>query len=153
MDAFEKGLPAIDTVLNDAGIYDETLKKQLLEIYREQMPEISLYPGVKEMLERMRANGVKIGIITDGRPSGQHNKIKALGLEGLADEILITDELAGNGDVTLLRKPCELPFEIMKLRLGTDSYVYVGNNYRKDIALRNQSIRKIWFHNEDEVKL
>lgn len=152
-DAFEKGLPAIDTVLNDAGIYDETLKKQLLEIYREQMPEISLYPGVKEMLERMRANGVKIGIITDGRPSGQHNKIKALGLEGLADEILITDELAGNGDVTLLRKPCEIPFEIMKLRLGTDSYVYVGNNYRKDIALRNQSIRKIWFHNEDEVKL
>lgn len=151
-DAFEKGLPAIDTVLKDAGIYEEAVKKQLLEIYREQMPSVSLYPGVKEMLERMRGNGVKIGIITDGRPSGQRNKIKALGLAALADEILITDELAGNGDVMLLRKPCEIPFEIMKLRLGTDSYVYVGNNYRKDIALRNQGIRKVWFHNADEVK-
>lgn len=152
-DAFEQGKPSIDTVLHNEGIYTDALKKKLLQIYREQTPDISLYPGVKEMLLRFRERGVKTGIITDGRPNGQHRKLEALGLYELVDEVLITDELAGNGDVMLFRKPCELPFEIMKRRLGTDSYVYVGNNYQKDIALRNLGIRKIWFRNPDEVRI
>jgi FMN phosphatase YigB (HAD superfamily) len=43
------------------------------------MPEISLYEGVSEMIEDLKAKGIKVGIITDGRPEGQKNKIKALG--------------------------------------------------------------------------
>ena len=150
--AFEERKPDIDVLAEKAGL-DHEKKKELLSLYRNHTPEISLYPGVKEMLIRLRKEGKKLGIITDGRVNGQELKLTALGLYDLVDEIIITDRLAGNGDVELFRKPCEIPFEIMKKRLGTEGYVYVGNNYRKDIALRNQGIRKIWFRNRDEVIL
>ena len=43
------------------------------------------------MLEEFRANGLKLGIITDGRPEGQRAKIQVLGLEDITDCIIVLD--------------------------------------------------------------
>ena len=37
--------------------------------------------------------GIKVGIITDGRPEGQRNKLESLGLD--VDDVIIMDELGG----------------------------------------------------------
>ena len=42
---------------------------------------------------------------------------RSRGLDKMADEILITDELAGHGNVMEFRKPNDLPFLIMRKRL------------------------------------
>jgi len=102
------------------------------------------------MLAILRASGKKLGIITDGRPEGQWNKIKALGLENLVDEIIVTDELGG----VMFRKPCDIAFRIMQKKLGVpfESMVYVGDNLTKDlIAPRQLGMRAIWFDNADSV--
>lgn len=52
------------------------------------------------MLVRLNKNH-KVGLITDGRPEGQRAKIKAFGLDGIFEHIIITDELGG----TEYRKP------------------------------------------------
>ena len=143
---FEDGKQAIDAYLADIG--EEDKKTECLKIYREQMPEISLYEGVSEMIEDLKVKGVKVGIITDGRPEGQRNKIKALGLESLVDDIIITDELGGSQ----FRKPCDIAFRIMqnRWRLPYEQIVYVGDNPNKDFqACRQLGMRWKYFRNED----
>lgn len=134
--AFEEGKPAIDTVLLEAEIYSEELKVECLKVYRDQLPDIHLYEGVKEMLEDLRKAGKKTGIITDGRVVGQTNKIEKLGLHELVDEIIVTDELAGHGNANLFRKPNSIAFEIMQRRLNVrfEEMIYVGDNLAKDFV-------------------
>ena len=126
--AFEKGLPAFDTVIGD----NECLKKECLTIYRNHIPNIHLYKSVEEIFNALRQKNIKIGIITDGRPEGQRVKIDALGLEKNVDEIIVTDELGG----TQFRKPCDIAFRIMqkKLNVPFESMVYVGDNPKKDFV-------------------
>lgn len=145
-ESFLNRKPAIDVVLKDAGM--ETLKGRCLSIYRAHEPKINFYEGVDEMLKRLRNGGLKIGIITDGRPDGQRRKIKALGLESLVDKIIITDELGGPE----YRKPNPRAFELMKEWLGVpyDKMVYIGDNIQKDfIAPEKLGIQSIWFKNPD----
>lgn len=142
--AFENGKPAFDEVLGE----NANLKKQCIEWYRNHKPDIHLYVGVKELLERLKASGKKIGIITDGRPEGQRAKLEVLGIEKLVDEIIVTDELGG----IQFRKPCDIAFRIMQKRLNTsfEKMVYVGDNPRKDfIAPQALDMKSIWFKNCD----
>lgn len=143
---FENGKPAIDELLDELGLLDR--KDECLEVYRGQMPEIALYDGVVGMIEDLKAKGIKVGIITDGRPEGQRNKVKALGLDRLIDDIIITDELGG----TQFRKPCDIAFRIMQRRWGIpfEQLVYVGDNAEKDFQAPKQlGMRTLYFENED----
>ena len=100
------------------------------------------------MLAGLRAKGIKLGIITDGRPLGQRNKISALGLEELVDEIIITDEIGG----AEFRKPNDISFRIMqrKLKVPFEKTVYVGDNPQKDFhAPRQLGMQSVWFENKD----
>lgn len=79
-----------------------------------------------------------IGLLIDGTPKVQRAKIEALGLDKMADEILITDELAGHGNVMEFRKPNDLPFLIMKKRLDVPcrNMAFVGDVLRKTLLLQ-----------------
>lgn len=143
---FENGKPAIDELMNELGSMGR--KEECLEAYREQIPEITLYYGVSELIQKLKSKGVKVGIITDGRVSGQKRKIKALGLDKLIDDIIITDELGG----TQFRKPCDIAFRIMqhRWRIPFGQMVYVGDNAEKDFQAPKQlGMRTLYFENED----
>lgn len=147
---FASGEPAIDGFLKQKGIYSEQLKQECLEIYRTQEPEIHLYAGVSEMLMNLRLSGYKTGIITDGRPEGQRAKIRALSLEELVDQIIVTDELGG----VEMRKPSPVSFCLMSERMGIEyeEMCYVGDNILKDfIAPAKLNMRCIWVRNSDRV--
>lgn len=112
------------------------------------MPEINLYNGAVELFRSLKENDIKIGIITDGRPEGQRNKIKALGLEELVDDIIITDELGG----IQFRKPNDISFRIMQCRwrIPFEQMVYIGDNLAKDFqAPRQLGMQGLYFKNED----
>jgi carbamoyl-phosphate synthase large subunit len=150
---FKERKPAIDLFLKKHGL--EADKEACLSCYRSQMPELILSEEHKNLLKKWRAEGKKLGIITDGRPEGQRNKIQALGLEELVDEIIITDELAGkNGDVRKFRKPAKPAFEIMQLRMEVpyEKMVYIGDNPSKDFfAPQELSMKTLWLQNEQGV--
>lgn len=143
--SFLKGEKAIDKVFDEASL-DEKEKKNALNIYREHMPVIELYTGVSEMLSRIKNKGKKIGIITDGRPDGQKNKITALKLD--VDEVIITDELGG----IQYRKPNKKAFELIqnKWKIAFNKMVYIGDNVTKDfIAPKELGMQVIYFKNVD----
>lgn len=141
---FEAGKPAIDELLKGLGRQNE--KAEALEAYRSHKPDIHPYPGVVEMIKELKAKGIKLGIITDGRPEGQHNKLEALGLK--VDDVIITDELGG----IQFRKPCDIAFRIImtRWRLNPADIVYVGDNPVKDFQAPQQlGMKSIWFRNAD----
>lgn len=146
--AFREGKPAIDTLLESAGIYAEELKRKCLETYRKHEPVIEAYGGIREMLIELRQKNVKIGILTDGRPEGQRAKISALGLNELVDEIVVTDELGGE----MFRKPNDIAFRVMQRRLGVpfNQMLYVGDNLKKDFTAPTKlGMRFVYFNNPD----
>lgn len=143
---FESGKPALDELLKELGHENE--KNKVLNIYRSHKPNIHLYDGVKEMIRELKDKGIKVGIITDGRPEGQQKKIEALGLD--VDDVIITDELGG----TQFRKPCDIAFRILQIRwkLNPSEIVYVGDNPAKDFwAPKQLGMKSIWFKNKQGI--
>lgn len=154
--AFTEKRPAIDVMLQAQGMDSDEMKEKCLRIYRYQKPEISLYDGVIELLTELRGAGIKVGLLTDGRVEGQWMKIEALGLQKVFDEIIVTDEQAGHGDVMRFRKPNTICFEIMQRRLGVpfDKMAYVGDNAQKDFyAPHALGMKCVHFQNKDGLYL
>ena len=147
---FTEGKPAIDELLSEIGRTDE--KDKCLEVYREQIPDIRLYPHAEDLIRSLKDAGIRVGIITDGRVSGQRNKIKALGLDSLIGEenIIITDALGGEQ----FRKPCDIAFRILQTRwrISPGEIVYIGDNIAKDLQAPLQlGMQFIYYRNEDGI--
>jgi Predicted hydrolase (HAD superfamily) len=143
---FEEEKLAIDELLKEIGREPE--KDAVINAYRSHKPDIHLYPGVTDMIQDFKSHGIKIGIITDGRPVGQRLKLSALQLPSLVDDVIITDELGG----TQFRKPCDIAARILmtKWRLNPADVVYVGDNASKDFQAPQQlGMRSIYFKNSD----
>ncbi len=143
---FNNGRPAIDDLLKELGRENE--KDTLLDIYRSHKPRINLYDGAISIIEELRQQGIKVGIITDGRSKGQRLKLEALGLLDVIDDVIITDEIGGEQ----FRKPCDIAFRIMitKWRLDPSEVIYIGDNVNKDFqAPRQLGMKMIWFKNSD----
>lgn len=131
---FMNGERAIDELLKT--IHKSIERDKVIDVYRNHIPQIQLYEGVKDLLKYLRSKKIKVGIITDGRPIGQRNKINALGLTNLIDDVIITDELGG----IQFRKPNDISFRIMqnRMRLSFEQIVYVGDNPNKDFQAPKQ---------------
>ncbi len=133
---FEAGKPAIDELLKELNRNDE--KASVLNIYRKHKPNIRLHHDAIDTILQLKEKGIRVGIITDGRPEGQRNKIEALGLNKYISEenMIITDELGG----TQFRKPCDIAFRILQKRwkLPASEIVYVGDNPVKDFQAPQQ---------------
>jgi HAD superfamily hydrolase (TIGR01549 family) len=145
---FENGKTAIDELLGELNCMER--KAECLETYREHIPEIKLYDGVTELIEKLKKENIKVGIITDGRVSGQKKKIHALGLDKLVEDIIITDELGG----VQFRKPCDIAFRIMqnRWRIPYEQMAYVGDNADKDFQAPKQlGMRNLYFENEEGI--
>lgn len=131
---FVNGDCAIDKLVEECELKVD--KKELLSVYRNHMPQIELYDGVLELIEKLLSMKVKVGIITDGRVEGQKNKLEALGLNKHIDDIIITDELGG----TQFRKPNDISYRIIqnRWRIPFAQIIYVGDNPSKDFSAPKQ---------------
>jgi len=111
----------------------ELPKSDLLKMYREHVPNISLTDDVRCTLDRLKAKGVIMGILSDGREQTQWNKIKALGLTQWMDESCI---------IINSSQECFKPnsdgyhrFEKAVRAITTENelfFTYVGDNLKKD---------------------
>ena len=150
---FEEGAPAIDRLLDEIcadSFEKDELKEGALKIYREHFPVIHLYDGALELIETLKRQGIRVGIITDGRPEGQRAKIEALGLDKVISDIVITDELGGGQ----FHKPCDIAYRIIQRRWGIpyEQMVYVGDNPVKDFIAPGQlGMQSVYVDNPEGV--
>lgn len=114
----------------------EDIILRCIDIYRNHYPDIKLSVQTENLLHYLKDRNYKLGIITDGRPQGQKNKIKALDLEKFVDYIIITDELGG----VSFRKPHTLAYLKMKeyFNVEAEQIVCVADNPAKDFITPNK---------------
>ncbi len=110
--------------------YPKFTKEALLEIYRNHFPKIKLNNGGIEVLQFLKTNNVKVGLITDGRSITQRNKIKAIGLEQYFDKVIISEEFGSE-------KPNIKNFQVFE-EFHAEKYFYIADNPKKDFISPNQ---------------
>ena len=96
------------------------------------------------ILELVKENDVKLGIITNGPSEHQWSKVKALGVERWIDK----ENIIVSGDYSI-NKPDVRIFEIMqeKLQLPIDSLYYIGDSLENDIVgANNAGWKAIWIN-------
>lgn len=101
--------------------------KWMLDIYRTHFPDITLATDTETALTALRSKGYVMGILTEGRPTTQLNKIKALGLNRfmtLQPGISEPRERGGSGK----------DFALYTQGLDAKRFVSVGDNPAKDFA-------------------
>lgn len=102
-----------------------------IKIYRNHYPSISLEIGVMDFLIEVKKTGCIVGLITDGRSVSQRNKISALGLKGLFDIEVISEEFGSE-------KPDQRNYRVVMEKYSQrNRFIYVGDNPIKDFLTPN----------------
>jgi putative hydrolase of the HAD superfamily len=97
-------------------------------IYRGWEPlfnKIKLFPFVKQTLNTLRENGIKLGLLSDFPPE---TKIDNLGLSGYWDTVLCSETIGR-------LKPDPLPFQELcrAMAFPPEKILYVGNSFSYDV--------------------
>jgi len=126
--------------LEGHGLASETWLAEMVNQYRQHVPELDPFPEVVELLRGLHGS-YRLAILTQGYASGQRSKIKALDVEHYFETILILAETEREQ-----WKPNRKAFErlLTELELPADQVVYVGDNPEKDFyGARQVGIRTV----------
>jgi putative hydrolase of the HAD superfamily len=107
----------------------ESVAEQMLWMYRLHVPKIELPSEVSDILFILRSLVGNIVILTDGRSISQRLKLSVLGLLDLP--FYISEEHQS-------QKPCQKRFIAIMGDYHAKSYVYIGDNPKKDFLAPNQ---------------
>lgn len=153
-----------DGYRNKRELYQELLEKfnmksevtvdQLLSYWFEQFSSCTvLMDGAEHTLQRLKAKGIKLGIITNGSIGSQHSKIDQAGLRTYFDDIIVSDEVG-------CKKPDQAIFKLALERLGVEAQacLFVGDHPVNDIQGASEAgLTPIWLQGfcqwEPSVKL
>ena len=131
LDAYREGLNAFEELNRFLGL--EQPLRDYLYIYRHHKPKIALSEDVVKTLDALKAEDIRLGLITDGRSVQQRNKIEALGLgRWIENEDVVISEEFGS------EKPALANYEyFMKRYPKCHDFTYVGDNLNKDFIAPN----------------
>lgn len=119
---FETNFPNISIDINE-----------LLQIYRFHTPNISLDNDTLSTLQTIQSQGLRMGIITDGRSKSQRNKIEALNITQFfaPQDIIISEEIGFD-------KTHSEPFIHFVHRFpNAMRFIYIADNPAKDFFYPN----------------
>ena len=141
---FEQGArgDTFDRWLAARGLGDEVVVGDLVAAYRGHAPDIDPFPDAAPLLARLRGDGCRVGLLSDGDPAVQGAKLDALGLRDAFDAIVFTGELGPGAG-----KPSPRGYEEVLTRLGgtpPGAAVYVSDNPAKDfLGARRAGMRSV----------
>jgi putative hydrolase of the HAD superfamily len=105
-----------------------SIEELVTDFWNNAWKNSQLFPGAKEVLQELRLQGFKLGIVTNGLEKSQNAKILTSSLNRLVDVIIISD-------VEKVGKPDAGIFDRATKRLGVEpgKCVFIGDNPRTDI--------------------
>jgi putative hydrolase of the HAD superfamily len=101
---------------------DEKEVQNLLKLFNRHDGKIEPYPDTVTTLNALREKGCKLGLITDGNPERQKNKIKLLNIQHFFNIIVYTKEIEP--------KPSSISYLTALEKLGVEpsNVFYVADN-------------------------
>ncbi|MCA9975230.1 MAG: HAD family hydrolase [Anaerolineales bacterium] len=119
----------------------EEVVLQMVKVYRDHDPEISLFPQVRQSLTLFRQR-YRLGLISDGYLHVQQRKLAALQVASWFDTIVFSDEWGREA-----WKPAAHPYEeaLRQLDIAAEEAVYVADNPKKDfLGARQVGMWAVW---------
>lgn len=86
---FDKAFQMIKKLPQD---WENFITSEILPIYRNNKPMLSLYDGAREFIEYLKSKGLILVLITNGNVNIQNYKIDALEIRECFNKIYISDE-------------------------------------------------------------
>ncbi len=124
-----------NTALEKLGMdYDDKLIGELIEVYRNHNPKITLPQDSRDLLCELSTK-YTLALLTDGFLPGQQFKVQALGIEKYFKCIVYTEQLGRE-----CWKPSPVGFEkiMQTLKVEAENMVYVADNEKKDFIAPNK---------------
>ncbi|KOY83875.1 HAD family hydrolase [Lysinibacillus macroides] len=114
--------------------YSEDDILNLINVYRNHTPSISLFPDALQVLESLQ-NKLPLGLISDGYLEAQQMKVRALRLTKYIEKIVLTDEIGREA-----WKPSPIPYQIVSeyFNVKPNELIYIGDNASKDFVTANK---------------
>ncbi|MBX3053563.1 MAG: HAD-IA family hydrolase [Caldilineaceae bacterium] len=99
-----------------------------------------LFPRTRELLQKLRSNGYRTAIITNGSTHSQQAKMERTGLATLVDEVLISEkEGIRKPDPKIFYRACE------RLCVEPSACLFVGDHPEADISgAQTVGMRTVW---------
>ena len=124
-----------NAALEELGIdYDDELIGELIEVYRNHKPKITLPQDSRDALCELSTK-YTLALLTDGFLPGQQFKVQALGIEKYFKSIVYTEQLGRE-----CWKPSLAGFEkiMQALKVEAENMAYVADNEKKDFIAPNK---------------
>ena len=124
-----------DKTLDDIRIdYDDNLIQELINVYRNHVPEITLPSESQKILHELNKK-YALALLTDGFLPAQQLKVQALGIEKYFKCIIYTEQLGRE-----FWKPSPVGFEkIMQIfNANSENTACVADNEKKDFIAPNR---------------
>ncbi len=124
-----------NAALDELGIdYDDKLIDELLKVYRNHIPKITLPADSKDVLHQL-SEKFTLALLTDGFLPAQQLKVEALAIEEYFKHIVYTEELGRE-----FWKPSPAGFEkiMQDLNIKPETISYVADNEKKDFIAPNK---------------
>ena len=97
----------LDWALEAAGLDDPALRARLLALYRRLAP----FSEVPDVLRALRAQGMPLAILSNGRADMLADAVASAGLEGVFDAVLSVDDVG-------VFKPAKPVYDMVGARFG-----------------------------------
>ena len=123
---------------DDAALVDEAV---VLHV-RAEHSTFTLFTETLVVLEALRADGIPLGVITNGPAEFQRAKLVTVGIDGLFDVVV------ASGDIGVLKPACEI-FEraLDGLGVSADRAIHVGDNFAADVVgAADAGMSAIWIN-------
>ncbi|MCK4528882.1 HAD-IA family hydrolase, partial [candidate division WOR-3 bacterium] len=124
-----------DKALKKLNLYKKEIVLEMVEVYRNHSPKITIYRDTQEVLPKLKKK-YRVGLITGGVKKVQESKVKALNIEGFFDSITYAIEHNGKNNTQVFMATLE------KLRVKPSESIYIDDNPLKGFFVA----RKLGIH-------
>lgn len=125
----------LDFALEATGQGDPELRERLLALYWE----LAAFEEVPDMLARLKASGLRTGILSNGSPDMLDGAVRSAGLETLLDAVLSVEDVG-------VFKPDSRVYDMVGRRFDTapDEVLFVSSNGWDAAAAAGYGFHTVW---------
>ena len=126
---------SLDYAMDTLNINNKNLRSNLLKLYLK----LEAYSEVKEVLEKLKEEGFKTGILSNGSKKMLDSAVKNADISGLLDEVISVEECK-------VYKPSNKVYELVEIKMGIkkEQVLFFSSNAWDMHAASNYGFNSIW---------
>ena len=126
---------SLDYAMDTLNIKNKKLRRNLLRLYLK----LEAYREVKDVLEKLKKEGFKTGILSNGNKKMLDSAVKNANISGLLDEVISVEECK-------VYKPSKKVYELVEIKMGIkkEQVLFFSSNAWDMHAASNYGFNTIW---------